>query len=323
MRTAWIALWLLMPASLPAQDGAAIYERGQGLTAHLGSLEGAELPAARVTCAGCHGRDGRGGSEGGAQAAPAIGWSLLSAPTPERPGYDAEALGRLLAQGVTPSGRVISGRMPRFRLAPEALPALIAHLSALDAQDRQGVGPQTIAVALPDAPEAAAAAQAAIAAFNAEGGAFGRLIVVGQPEFLALDDVIAMLVPRLRAAEAARLDQIWRENPALKPPVDPLPPEAPQKVAGTLDEIGPQLPQLLGANADVTVIGPSAEAMRWAIAAGSTGAGAHAYAAVRAALDLLRQQGRDLGRARYLRDLERLDYGGLVETYRQSQTRQP
>ncbi|TGN36889.1 hypothetical protein E4L95_23065, partial [Paracoccus liaowanqingii] len=75
MRRAAI-LWMSMLAGPVAaqdgsvQDGAAVFHRAEGLTAHLGRPDGPVLPQGTLTCAGCHGADGAGGTEGGSAAAP-------------------------------------------------------------------------------------------------------------------------------------------------------------------------------------------------------------------------------------------------------------
>ncbi|MFT4012705.1 MAG: hypothetical protein QM682_04715 [Paracoccus sp. (in: a-proteobacteria)] len=309
----WLALALVLAAAgqARAQDGASVYQRGAGLSARLGSAQGAALPAGRLTCAGCHGPDGRGGAEGGAQPAPGIGWARLSAPGPDRPAYDRAGFLRLLEQGITPSGRVISGRMPRFSAPAPVIDALIGHLAALDGQEGLGLGADSIAVTLPAHPPARAAALAAIAAFNAEGGAYGRRIVPAAPAFLDLEAVLSELLPRLRAAEEARLQALLREDPGLRRmsggPAD--------RVAGTLDEIGPELPALAARHVQPVVVGPGPEAMDWAVRDHATGEAAHAYAAIRAALELLRQQGRQPGRTRFGEELRRLDAAALVDVY--------
>lgn len=312
-----LLLALPLPAAAQAPDGAVVYGRGAGLQARLGRADGPLLPPGRVTCAGCHGADGLGGAEGGAQPAPPIGWATLAQGTDERPAYDAAGLARLLGAGVTPSGRQISARMPRFEAAPATVAALVAHLQALDAAQRQGLGPDSVALALPRDPGLRAAALAAIAAFNAEGGAWGRRAIVAEPAFLDLDAAAATLLPRLAAAEHARLAQLLRDEPDLRP----LPAAAPEplRVAGTLDQLGPRLPDLLARpGAQAVVVGPASEPMLWALARHGGGAGAHGYAAIRAALDALRDAGRMPTRAGLARRIATADLSALVEVYRQN-----
>lgn len=316
MRALLLIAMLAGPAV--AQDGASVYGQGAGLQARLGRADGPLLPPGRLTCAGCHGADGMGGAEGGAQPAPPIGWAALSQPTPDRPAYDEASLARLLADGVTPSGQVISAGMPRFSGAPRTMAALVAHLRALDAAQRQGLGADTVALALPDDRGLRAAALAAIDAFNAEGGAWGRHAVVAEPAFLDLGATTETLLPRLAAAEQARLAQLLRDEPDLRPLPQAADARLPVQVAGTLDQLGPRLPALLARpGARAVVVGPASEPMLWALRQHQDGAGAHGYAAVRATLDLLRDAGRMPTRAGLARRIAQADLSALVEIYRQ------
>lgn len=309
---AWLAAALVvLVGAAGAQDGAEIYARGAGLTARLGSAEGALLPAGRLTCAGCHGQDARGGSEGGLRPAPAIGWSILSQPAPDRPAYDAASFRRLLEQGVTPSGRVISGRMPRFSGPDAVFQALRDHLAALDAAETLGLTPNGIAVALPASGSGRAAALAALAAFNAEGGAYGRLLHEGSPAFLDMDDIASTLAPRIRSAEAQRLAALLAQDDQLRPVSD----RTALRVAGTLDQIGPQLTALLARKVKPIVVGPSPEALRWALSEHHDADASHSYAAIRAGLECLRSQGRLPGRSKVHDALKSIDVSAMISIY--------
>lgn len=317
MRCVLTVLFLLggTPADADkALPGAETYRNGAGLVAHLGSLEGPALPPGRLTCAGCHGVDGGGGTEG---RAPAVRWPVLAAPTDDRPAYDAQALARLLAQGVTPSGRQIGAVMPRYDVPPDRLAALVAHLQALGQAETQGIGPTTIAVTLPDAPAERAAALASIAAFNAEGGAYGRNVMPGAPAFLDLGMVARDLAPRLRQAEQDRLAMLLREDDALHPLPDALPaPSETLRLAATLDAAGPRLPAILARpGTRITLVGPAAASLDWALAAGQDASAAHVHAAVALALTLLRDEGRQPQRSRLLDRIKDADLSGAVEVY--------
>lgn len=313
-----LAVLLLWAAPALGQDGAALFRGAEGLQPRLGSAEGPVLPQGQFSCAGCHGADGRGGVEGGAQPAPPISLSSLAAPTPRPPAYDQAGFARLLAQGVTPSGRVISARMPRFQGSPETVAALWDYLGTLDADEQQGLGADSIAVALPDDPRHRAAARAAIAAFNAQGGAFGRQVIVAEPAFLDLGSIIADLLPRLIRAEQARLQDLLQTGQGLTPFTDGT---RDARIAGTMDELGPRLPGILPTAVEVQIVGPPAEALAWAIAEGQDGKAAHAYAAALAALIQLRDQGRQPTRTRLAKSLESLDLSALVEIYRYPEDR--
>ncbi len=313
-----IALIAAPPAA--ADPGQAAFTTATGLEARLARPDGPVLPAGSLTCAGCHGADGNGGTEGGVLRAPPIRWQALAAPTPDRPAYDDAALSRLLRTGITPSGRTISARMPRFQGPPEVIAALAAYLRQLDRQEQQGLEPARLILALPADPHLRAAASAAMAAFNAEGGAFGRRAVTGEPAFADLGPVLAGLIPRLIRAEEARLGAVLQAEPDLLPMtgLSLADLSGPARIAGTLDQLGPHLGALLARpETGVTVIGPPPEALQWAIETGQNSDAAHAYAVTRAVLDLLRDYGRHPTRTGFMQDIDRIDPAALVELYRQ------
>lgn len=312
-----LVLWLVLALPALGQDGALAYAAGRGLTPHLGDLRGPELRAGRLTCAGCHGADGGGGSEGRANAAPPIRWPILTQPTDQRPAYDEAAFARLLAEGITPSGRRISAAMPRFRASDETVALLIAHLRQLDRDETRGVLPDRIALRLPRDPEARAGALAAIAVFNAGGGAYGRQLVEAEPAFLDLDAALARLSPRLTQAEDERLRRFLQEQPEFRTP--PARAARPGRYAERLDRIAPLLPALLARpGTEVAVIGPAPAAMKWALGAGASGTAAHAYAATTLVLEVLWTQGRQPLRSRLEKDVATIDPAIAVEIYRQT-----
>ncbi|VDS09469.1 hypothetical protein PARHAE_02672 [Paracoccus haematequi] len=317
-RLAVLVLLLAMPAVAQdgvAQDGAALFNGGDGLQPRLGGADGPVLPQGQFSCAGCHGADGRGGTEGGAQTAPAIGWTSLATATPQRPAYDEPAFARLLTQGITPSGRTISARMPRFQGSDQAIAALSAHLRDLDAWERQGLGADTLTVALPADPAAREAALAAIAAFNRDGGSFGRRVMIGDPAFLDLDATIATLLPRLHRAEDARVQRLLSDDSGLRPYQEN---SQARRVADSMNRLGPHLPRLLSQGIEVQAVGPLPQAMGWALQSGRDARAAHAYAATLAALTLLRDLGRQPTRSRFEDMLERLDLDPMIQVYRQN-----
>lgn len=313
-RTGVAALIALAPAAAagPIPEGAAAFTAGQGLVAHLGSPTGPPLPAGLATCAGCHGADGSGGREGAAPAPP-IRWSVLSAPTPERPPYDDSTFARLLTEGIAPDGRTISARMPRFQMSGVTLAALRGHLEQLDAAGTEGLGPDTLAVRLPAAPDAAAAARAVITAFNAAGGSYGRRVVIGEPAFLDLGAAMDALAVRLEEAEQDRLTRLLAEEPGLRPLVEA---ETAGRLAGRLDEIGHRLPALLASGRSLAAVGPEPAALEWALAAGRDGAAAADWATASAALALLHDAGRHPTRSSIDRALAAADLRQAVAVYR-------
>jgi hypothetical protein len=98
----------------------------------------------RLTCASCHGEDGRGGEHFmhmNTMDAPDIRWETLSSiehgghegsdENDELP-YDAEAFSQAVREGITPGGDRLSSEMPRWEMSNEDLQDLIAFLKTLD-----------------------------------------------------------------------------------------------------------------------------------------------------------------------------------------------
>jgi len=138
----------------------------------------------QARCAGCHGADARGGTEGGI-AVPAIDGATLSRPRviePARPAYDADGFARAVTMGTDPAGRRLALPMARFALSQADLAALEAYLALVGtaADLEPGVAPDEIRVGtvLPLSGPAAATGrllQAAIEAkFVAAGPLYGR-----------------------------------------------------------------------------------------------------------------------------------------------------
>jgi mono/diheme cytochrome c family protein len=134
---------LLVGAGEPALNlGRALYEQGRGVgdrEIHGTLGNGVELTGPAVACANCHGRDGRGVSEGGLRA-PDIRWSTLTDRfAPVRHGvvavpYDQSSLAQTLATGRRPDGSMLDPAMPRFDLREAEVSALIEQLMALSAR---------------------------------------------------------------------------------------------------------------------------------------------------------------------------------------------
>lgn len=210
-RAALGLLAALLPGPLPADEtsGRAIYEQGAGL---VPSVAGRPRPAlaGRMTCAGCHGIDGRGGTEDGAARAPAVNWQALTQPTGARPAYDDAALATAIRTGVSAAGAAL--QMPQFDITDAQLMALRDHLQWLDRSEYQGIGPDRILLRLPDDPALARAALAAMAAFNAEGGSYGRMVVGGDESLADLGPLLTKLRGDLTLAEE-KLAQGWQTEP--------------------------------------------------------------------------------------------------------------
>lgn len=144
------ALALLLAAAGPASADDATVRLGQaiftGATHTLTDDQRAGLPERQITrhpCAGCHGRDGRGGTEG---AVPPVLWESLAERTAVRGPYTPPGLHHAMTNGEDPEGRTLSRLMPRYALPPEATAAVQAYLAALPAIDRAGVAPARLTV---------------------------------------------------------------------------------------------------------------------------------------------------------------------------------
>ena len=279
----------LLPRAPAAQDlsaaqtlGRAIYEAGAGL---VPMVAGRPRPAlvGRMTCAGCHGTDGLGGTEGGAARAPAISWQRLTQTTEGRPAYDAAALALAVRAGVSASGQTL--RMPQFDISDMQLAALTEHLQQLDHIERQGLGPDRIVLRLPAGTTAARAVAAAMASFNAEGGAYGRQLVPGEAAFLDLGPLLADLRPALTVAET-QLAQSYLAT-------------APGWQAETRRDS--QAPLILRNGAEQAVILPVPASLDWAQANGADLEAARIHAMTVLILEEFRRAGRNVTRT---------DFGG-------------
>ena len=229
-----LALAVLVALPAPAADltdlqrrGKAIYNRGvspsgEPIQALVGTA-GIPLPASSFPCATCHGRDGKGREESGIVPSD-IRWSRLSrsyggtaAKGRRFSAYDDQSLARAITAGVDSAGNPLNEDMPRFRMAPEDLDALVAYLKVLEQDLDPGVSAQRLVfgTVLPEGGggrPVADAVQAVIEAYfeklNAAGGIYGRrleLVVrrAGSPEearaaaeqLMTGGEVFALLAP--------------------------------------------------------------------------------------------------------------------------------
>ncbi len=140
-----ICLWAGRGAAEVTDPGRAVFEGLPDAPGHV--VIGSDAAAvSRFPCQSCHRRDGRGGGEGDA---PPITWEVLTRPSGTRPAYDARSFAHLLATGEAPSGRRISRLMPRYAFDEGTVTSLIAHLSALTAEQRTGIFPDRIVFGVP------------------------------------------------------------------------------------------------------------------------------------------------------------------------------
>jgi cytochrome c553 len=108
----------------------AMSERGAAITYTGGpSSSGWMMGGGRLSCASCHGPDGRGGlhSMGMMQSMDAkdIRWSALEGE------FDAETFRLAVVTGQDPDGTQLSSDMPRWKIGNDDLADLIAYLKTL------------------------------------------------------------------------------------------------------------------------------------------------------------------------------------------------
>lgn len=243
LRRLLLPLVLIAPAVLHGaaeltpeeQRGRQIYLEGTSpsggeIVAVLGDSQ-IEVPAASVPCGSCHGRDGRGRPEGG--VAPSdLRWESLTRPygsTDPRgrthPPYDERLLKRAIAMGTDPGGNKLHVAMPRFRMSLQDMADLTAYLKRLGSEPEPGVSETAVrvGVVLPPAgpltplgKAVRAALEAQAAAWNAQGGIYGRQVEIrfleppAEPaarraavdDFLAREQIFAGVAAFLPGADA-------------------------------------------------------------------------------------------------------------------------
>jgi ABC-type branched-subunit amino acid transport system substrate-binding protein len=181
------------PLTQQERRGRAIYLRGESpsgreIEALVGDLD---VPAATLTCAGCHGARGEGKTEGGVTAGD-LTWANLTKPyghthpTGRQHGpFDEASFARAISQGLDPSENVLLAAMPRYRMSPADVADLLAYLKRIEDDHDPGLGDAAVRVgtllpaAGPLAPTGAAMRDVLGAYFqelNAGGGLFGRRV---------------------------------------------------------------------------------------------------------------------------------------------------
>jgi ABC-type branched-subunit amino acid transport system substrate-binding protein len=157
------SLVVLLPALVAAQDLTLEEERGREIylhgvspsggtiTAQFGK-DGPQLPASSVPCANCHGRDGRGRSEGGVVPSD-LRWFQLTRETPagngtfrSRPAYTDRWLTRAFTMGLDSGGTSLNPVMPRYRFLDSDAHDLIAYLKTLGVKPEPGVSNSSVRV---------------------------------------------------------------------------------------------------------------------------------------------------------------------------------
>ena len=173
------------------QRGRRIFQEGLGQDEILAVLPGnLEVPGGTLTCAGCHGRDGRGRPEGGVSPSK-LTWHSLTrpyevvSPSGRHHGpYDARSLKRAIAMGLDPAGNPLQEAMPRFRMSHRDMVDLVTYLQFLEEDGVPGVEDDTLQIGVVvgegSLAEATRAAKETLEAWfeelNDSGGIFGRRV---------------------------------------------------------------------------------------------------------------------------------------------------
>jgi len=207
---------------------------------------GTRLPGSAASCAGCHGRDGSGRSEGGVSA-PDIRWPTLTqsgtrdldAGRSAKP-YDEAALVRAITRGLDSSGNSLAAAMPRFELYGEDLEALTTYLKQLHLQRDPGISEKQVVIGtvlpLTGAAEKQGLAlrtllQNSIDAINAKGGLHGRTLMLEaedaegknvQQRIPALGErVLAIVTPYAPQLQAELRELARQQVPVVAPVMGP------------------------------------------------------------------------------------------------------
>jgi hypothetical protein len=187
----------LSPAEL---RGRELYRRGVSSAGRPVSVSLNDEPTTLTfACAGCHGRDGRGRSEGGLRPAD-VRWSTLSRPLaeavgarPGRPAYDPARLRRAVTMGFDSGGRRLDPVMPRYHLQREDADDLLAYLLRLGSLADPGLTPERLGLGLllpagREGREARRVAEGWAADLAARGGLYARRV-----EVVFFDDPAALV----------------------------------------------------------------------------------------------------------------------------------
>ena len=175
------------------EQGQALYfGRATDLSpARIGKIEQRGL-----TCAGCHGRDARGGGEGRSRI-PAIHGAALGTTTAVRPAYDAARFHRALIEGHDSGGRTMSIAMPRFAVSAVQAEALWRFLATVSDRERTGVSANRIRIGVAATAGDGQAAQRNLDSLSAAWKARGRPAIHGRDV-----DFVAVAVDSLSPASS-------------------------------------------------------------------------------------------------------------------------
>ena len=153
---ACILLSVPSAAQLTAQQraGMQIYMKGTSASdrpveAVLGNGS-TTVPAQLLSCASCHGSDGKGKAEGNVVPSD-ITWDALTRElrsddplTRRRHPYTPELLRRAITMGLDPDGHPLGITMPHFKMQPADLDDLLAYLRVVGAEPEAGISPASI-----------------------------------------------------------------------------------------------------------------------------------------------------------------------------------
>lgn len=181
------------PLTAAEKRGKAFYLRGetasgQEITALMGEVD---VPASTLTCAGCHGAQGEGKTEGGVTAG-ALVWSHLTKPyghtddnARKHGAFSETSFIRALTSGLDPAGNKLAVAMPAYRMPQQDMADLIAYLKRIDTDLDPGISDTNIVLGtlLPDKSALTGLAQAMedvlqayFAEINSHGGIYNRKI---------------------------------------------------------------------------------------------------------------------------------------------------
>ncbi len=178
----------------PAEKrGKAFYLRGESSSGQEITvvMNGIDVPATTLTCAGCHGTRGEGKTEGGVTAG-SLTWSYLTKPYGhndeggrKHPAFSEISFTRMLSAGLDPAGNKLAVAMPIYRMPQQDMADLIAYLKRIETDSDPGISETSIVIGtlLPEkgaltglAQSMGDVLQAYFAEVNSRGGIYNRKI---------------------------------------------------------------------------------------------------------------------------------------------------
>ena len=112
-------------------NGQRIFLTGTSSSGQPIVPSGFNMPMMRVTCAGCHGPEGHGGSVVFAMQrydVPSITWPVL---TQDEPPFTEDSLKRAIVDGIDPDGGELEYPMPHWQMSTGDLNDLVAFIKTL------------------------------------------------------------------------------------------------------------------------------------------------------------------------------------------------